>query len=115
MRQLDLSPNVTLEIDSLAILMETVSAGLIATVQPGAALARLRHKSLKMAELSDPGLARRNLLVSLSDEEMSPAALAARVVMRQVALQQVREGKWLGAALAPAPEKDQVPPNTDRR
>ncbi len=114
-RQLDLSPNVTLEIDSLAILMETVSAGLIATVQPGAALARLRHKSLKMAELSDPGLTRRNLLVSLSDEEMSPAALAARVVMRQVALQQVREGKWLGAALAPAPEKDQVPPNTDRR
>lgn len=96
-RQLDISPNVSLEIDSLAILMETVSAGLIATVQPGAALARLRHKSFKMAQLTDPGLTRRNLLVSLSDEEMSPTALAARVVMRTVALEQVRAGSWLGA------------------
>ncbi|HLU78237.1 MAG TPA: LysR family transcriptional regulator [Burkholderiaceae bacterium] len=98
-RQLNVTPNVSLEIDSLAILMETVSAGLIATVQPGAALARLRHKQFKMAELAEPGLNRRNLLVSLSDEEMSPAALAARVVMRKVAIEQVQKGSWLGATL----------------
>lgn len=98
-RQLNTSTNVELEIDSLAILMETVSAGIIATVQPGAALARLKHKSFKRAELVDQGLARRNLLVSLSEEELSPAALAARVVMRNVAIEQVQRGNWLGASL----------------
>lgn len=98
-RQLNISPNVSLEIDSLAILMETVSAGVVATVQPGAALARLRHKSFKQAELVDPGLNRRNLLVSLSEEELSPAALATRVVMRNVVIEQVEQGNWLGASL----------------
>lgn len=98
-RQLNISANVALEVDSLAILMETVRAGILATVQPGAALARLRHEAFKMTELTDPGLSRRNLLVSLSDEELSPAGLAARVVMRNVALEQVRLGNWLGAAV----------------
>ncbi len=98
-RQLNITPNVTLEIDSLAILMDVVKAGLVATIQPGAALARLGNSEFKMAELTGHGLVRRNLLASLSDEELSPAGLAARVVMRDVALEQVRLGKWLGAQL----------------
>lgn len=98
-RQHNIRPNISLEVDSLAVLMEAVNAGIVATIQPGAALARQRHQSFKMVELTDPGLRRRNLLVSLSDEELSPAALAARVVMRSIALDQVRQGKWLGAAL----------------
>lgn len=98
-RQLNITPNVTLEIDSLAILMDVVKAGLVATIQPGAALARLGKSEFKMAELTGQGLVRRNLLASLSDEELSPAGLAARVVMRDVALEQVRLGKWLGAQL----------------
>lgn len=96
-RQLDIAPNVVLEIDSLAILMDAVRAGVIATIQPGAALSRVPRDAFRMVELADPGLCRRNLLVSLSDEELSPAALAARVVMRDVALEQVRRGNWLGA------------------
>lgn len=98
-RRQDITPNIFLEIDSLAVVMDTVRAGIAATVQPGAALARLHHEAFQMAELTDPGLSRRNMLVSLPDEELSPAGLAARVVMRQVTLDLVRQGRWLGASL----------------
>lgn len=91
--------DIALEIDSLAILMDAVSAGYVATVQPGAAISRLSAESLRMAELTDAALVRRNLLASLSDEELSPAALATRVVMRDIVIQQVRQGRWLGATL----------------
>lgn len=97
--RVNVTPNVVLEIDSLAILMDTVHAGIAATVQPGAALSRLRAENFRMVEVKDAGLCRRNLLASLSDEELSPAGLAARVVMRDVALEQVRQGRWLGATL----------------
>ncbi len=96
-QQQGLRLDIALEVDSLAVLMDAVSAGYVATVQPGAAVARLEAGGLRMAELSDEGLVRHNLLASLSDEELSPAALATRVVMRDVALQQLREGRWLGA------------------
>lgn len=108
-RLMNVSPNVSLEIDSLAILMEAVSAGLIATVQPGAALARLKHKSFQKVELADASLMRRNLLASLSDEELSPAALATRVVMRNVAIEQVELGNWLGASLCVDPSQTRDP------
>lgn len=88
--------NVTLEVDSLAIVMDAVCAGLVATIQPGAAINRVHHSDLQMARLSDPWLVRRNFLVSLSDEELSPAALATRVVLRDVARELVAEGGWLG-------------------
>ena len=42
---------------------------------------------------------RANLLVSVSDDELSPAALAARVVLADVARTQVSEGRWPGAKL----------------
>lgn len=58
--QVNVEPNVVLEIDSLAILMDAVRAGFAATIQPG-------------------------------------AGLATRVVMRDVALERVRRGLWLGA------------------
>ncbi|HEX7387707.1 MAG TPA: LysR substrate-binding domain-containing protein [Castellaniella sp.] len=89
--------NVTLEIDSLAMLMDVVGAGLIATIQPGAAIRRMPSASLRMAQISDAGLSRRNLLASLSDDELSPAALAARVVMRDVVRTLVAGGEWVGA------------------
>jgi LysR family tcuABC transcriptional regulator len=90
--------NVTLEIDSLAMVMDAVGAGLVATIQPGAALRRVAAAGLRMARVADDGLIRRNLLVSLSDEELSPAGLAARVVMRDVARDLVAGGAWAGAS-----------------
>ncbi|MGB3277303.1 MAG: LysR substrate-binding domain-containing protein [Castellaniella sp.] len=88
---------VALEIDSLAMLMDAVAAGLVATIQPGAAITRMAGHDLAMARLSDPGLVRRNLLASLSDEELSPAGLAVRVALRDVVRGLVESGQWLGA------------------
>lgn len=92
-------PRVVAEIDGLALLMDAVRAGRGATIQPGAATARLASGQLMQAMIADPHIGRRSLLASLSDEELSPAALAARVVLADTARALVREGRWAGATL----------------
>ena len=92
-------PNIVAEIDSLAMLMDAVRAGLGASIQPGAATARLAGDALAVSEVADADAKRSNLLVSLSDDELSPAALAARVVIADVARSAVQQGRWPGAAL----------------
>ena len=62
-----------LEIDGLALLMDAVHAGVGATIQPGAAVARLALNDLTLVEVDDPDLYRRTLIASLSDDELSPA------------------------------------------
>jgi LysR family transcriptional regulator, regulatory protein for tcuABC len=94
-----LTPQVVAEIDGLALLMDAVCAGLGATIQPGSAAARLPQAGLRLVPLADDQARRPNLLVSLSDDELSPAALATRVVMTDVARTLVREGHWTGARL----------------
>lgn len=79
--------------------MELVEAGLGATIQPGAATVRLRGPTLATRQIRDRQLARSNLLVSLSDDELSPAALAVRVLLAQTASELVRAGAWPGATL----------------
>ncbi|AZG16367.1 MULTISPECIES: LysR family transcriptional regulator [Cupriavidus] len=91
--------NVVAEIDGLAVLMDAVRAGIGATIQPGAAVARHLGDPLALIEISDAGVSRPNLLVSLSDDELSPAGLAARGVLEQVARQLVTAGRWPGATL----------------
>ena len=92
--------NVACEIDSLALLMDAVRAGLYATIQPGAASARLDDERLVKLEVGDAPAARPNLLASLSDDELSPAGLAARVVIADVTRALVAEGRWPGARLS---------------
>lgn len=98
-----IEPTLAAEIDSLPMLMEAVDAGLAATIQPWAAVARYADAAERftLTELADPLARRRNALCSLSDDELSPAALAARVVLADCARTLVREGRWVGAALAP--------------
>ena len=91
--------NVVTEIDGLAMLMDAVHAGYGATIQPGAALARLVGESLTTIEIGNTEVSRPNLLVSLSDDELSPAGLAARVVLEAVTRELVSEGRWPGATL----------------
>ena len=91
--------DVVAEIDGLALLMDAVRAGLGATVQPGAAAARETGDELFRIQLTDALARRPNILVSLSDDELSPAGLAARVVLEQVARQRVEDGAWPGARL----------------
>lgn len=50
----------------------------------------------------DYPLQRRNLLASLADDELSPGALATRVVILEVVRRLVGEGRWPGAALLDA-------------
>jgi LysR family tcuABC transcriptional regulator len=93
------APHVVLEIDGLAVLMDAVRAGLAATIQPGAATVRLPADEMARIELAERSARRRNLLASLSDDELSPAALAARVVLRSVAAGLVAQQRWPGATL----------------
>ena len=92
-------PRVALEVDGLAVLMDAVRAGVGATIQPGAAAARLPAGAVRMVEIADRGVRRRSVLASLPEDELSPAALAARVTLREVATALVSEGRWPGATL----------------
>ncbi len=93
------TPKVVMEIDSLSMLMHAVDQGLGVTLQPGAAIGRFADgaERFQLSELSDRGAQRLNVLCSLSDDELSPAALAARVVLADCARTLVAEGRWLGA------------------
>ncbi len=92
-------PRVVMEVDGLAVLMDTVRAGLAATIQPGAAASHSGECGLSMVQIADPHVGRRNILTTLPDDELSPAALAARVVMIEVARELVAQGRWPGASL----------------
>ncbi len=90
------------EIDSLAMLMEAVEAGLGCTVQPGAAVGRYPDADSRfvLSEVTDALALRRNSLCSLSDDELSPAALAARVILAACVRDLVAQGRWAGATLS---------------
>jgi LysR family tcuABC transcriptional regulator len=95
------APHVVLEVDSLAMVMAAVDAGLGSTVQPWAALGRYPDaaRRFQWARLTDAPARRVNLLCSLPDDELSPAALAARVVMADCARTLVQGGLWHGTTL----------------
>lgn len=93
------TPRVVAEVDGLSLLMDVVRQGGAATIQPSSATARIAPGQLQMARIDDAHLFRSNLLASLSDEELSPAALAARLVMADVSRTLAREGKWAAVTL----------------
>jgi len=97
--RLRIEPNLAAEIDGLDVLMDLVREGFGATIQPGAATVRLRGEPLALRQIADRHLRRPNLLASVSDDELSPAALAARVLLAQTAEALVRAGTWPGATL----------------
>lgn len=94
-------PQVVQEVDSLAMLMDAVDLGFGATLQPWAAVGRYAdaQERFHLAEIADPKARRHNALCSLSDDELSPAALALRVVLADCARELVRSGAWRGARL----------------
>lgn len=102
--RIKLVPNIVLEIDSLALLMDAVDAGLGATLQPWAAVARFPDAAERfhMARISEAHVQRVNVLCSLSEDELSPVALAARVVLKECAQQLVSQGIWTGARVKPS-------------
>ncbi|EIB2174118.1 tricarballylate utilization LysR family transcriptional regulator TcuR [Salmonella enterica] len=94
-----LNVEIVAEIDGLALLMRAVRDGLGATLQPGAAISHLDNDALRVIGVHNPVLSRPNFLVSLSDDELTPAGLAASVVLTKVMRQLVDAGEWPGATL----------------
>ncbi|HGY3716195.1 TPA: tricarballylate utilization LysR family transcriptional regulator TcuR [Citrobacter gillenii] len=94
-----LNIEIATEIDGLALLMRAVRSGIGATLQPGAAISHLDKETLRVIGVHNPILSRPNFLVSLSDDELTPAGLAARVVLTKVMHQLVEAGSWPGAIL----------------
>ncbi|QXY84832.1 tricarballylate utilization LysR family transcriptional regulator TcuR [Salmonella bongori] len=98
-QEYSLNVEIVAEIDGLALLMRAVRDGLGATLQPGAAISHLDNDALSVIGVHNPVLSRPNFLVSLSDDELTPAGLAARVVLTKVMRQLVDTGEWPGATL----------------
>ncbi|HEY4068344.1 MAG TPA: LysR substrate-binding domain-containing protein [Burkholderiaceae bacterium] len=92
-------PNIVLEVDGLALLMDAVRAGVGATLQPGAAFGRETGGALRRSEITDASMVRPTLLASIPEDELSPAGLAARTVLLDVGRRLVRDGAWPGASL----------------
>ncbi len=92
-------PNIVLETDGFALLMDAAREGIAATIQPGAAMARMASAGLVMIEIVDEGLYRRTMIASLADDELSLAALASRRVLAEVVRETVTSGRWPGARL----------------
>jgi hypothetical protein len=82
------------------MLMDAVDMGFGTTLQPWAAVGRYPDAETRfhLAHIDDPQVGRQNLLCSLSDDELSPAALALRVVLADTARGLVRSGGWRGTA-----------------
>lgn len=94
-------PTLVMEVDSLSMLMAAVDAGIGATVQPWAALGRHTDAAerFEIARITDKQAQRVNLLCSLSEDELSPAALAARVVLKDCVKSLIQSKTWAGARL----------------
>ena len=99
--QAGFKPNLVAEIDSLTMLMDAIASGLGCSVQPWAALKRITGMAerLAVAVIADGRVVRSSALCSLSDDELSPAALATRVVLADCARALVASGEWSGARL----------------
>lgn len=95
------TPHLVLEVDSLSMVMAAVDAGLGSTVQPWASMGRYADaaRRFEWSRITDKDALRTNLLCSLSEDELSPAALAARVVLIDCVRQLLRGGAWAGTAL----------------
>lgn len=92
---------MAMEIDSLPLLMEAVDAGMGATVQPWSAVGMYRDAAerFQWSQISDDSVRRKAALCALSEDELSPAALASRVVLMDCVKQLVQSGNWVGATL----------------
>lgn len=117
--QAKVEPNVVAEVDGLGLLMRAVRAGIGVTIQPGSILTPDAHAELSSVQFDDDAAQRENILISLSEDELSPAALATRIVLADVIRSTVSEGRWPGATLVEEANRCSAPdayqPNTANR
>lgn len=96
-----IKPLIVAEIDSLAILMDAVDAGLGATVQPSTAVRRFPDAADRfvLTEIEDLQSRHVNALCSLADGDLSPEALCTRLVLSHCVRTLVQEHHWPDADL----------------
>ncbi len=92
-------PWIAVEVDGLTTLMDLVKSNAMATIQPGGTVARADRELLSAHPIDDPFLFRRSTVRCVNEDELSPAALAARAVLTDVMRGLVRQGGWPGATL----------------
>ncbi|MBI5278397.1 MAG: LysR family transcriptional regulator [Burkholderiales bacterium] len=104
-----IQPLIVAEVDSIPLTLDAVAAGMGAAIASWAGLgpARDADERFHLAEITDATARRSAWLCSLSDSELSPAALGARMVLLNVARDLVRSGRWKGVDLLPF---DAAPP-----
>jgi len=86
--------NVVYEIDGLHLLMDSLIHLDLASVRPGSAcLQEYKHK-LQLLKVIDPEVERINYLVSLAEEELSPAALAAKSAIKACVKELIQNQIW---------------------
>lgn len=89
--------NIAYEIDGLSLLMNTVANLNIGTIQPGSAFMNLSRQHLNFLKIITPSIDRTNYLVSLSEDELSPASLAAKTVIRSCIYELIQQHAWPSA------------------
>ncbi len=92
-------PNVVAEIDGLNTLTAAVQAGMGATIHPSSAMSCIRDEKIRLIPIADKSLYRCSILASHVDDELSPAALATRLVLKEVAHGLIKGGLWEGASM----------------
>jgi LysR family tcuABC transcriptional regulator len=91
--------NIAYEIDGLGVLMNTVANLSVGTIQPGSAFMNASREHLNFLKVSQPTIDRTNYLVSLAEDELSPACLAAKTVIRSCITALIQQHAWPSAKL----------------
>ena len=91
--------NVSYEIDGLGVLMNIVANLNVGTIQPGSAFMNCSRQHLNFLKIDQPSIDRTNYLVSLAEDELSPACLAAKTVIRNCISELIQKHVWPSAKL----------------
>lgn len=91
--------DVDYEVDGLHLLMNCVSHLNMATIQPVSAHFDYLKSDIYLLKVVEPELDRINYLISLSEEELSPASLATKVAIKSAVKSLIHKGLWPSAEL----------------
>ncbi|MGE8559081.1 MULTISPECIES: LysR family transcriptional regulator [unclassified Acinetobacter] len=91
--------NVAYEIDGLSLLMNTVANLCVGTIQPGSAFMNVSGQHLNFLKITSPSIDRTNYLISFPEDELSPASLAAKAVIRSCMTELIQQHAWPSAKL----------------
>lgn len=91
--------DVDYEVDGLHLLMNCVSNLNMATIQPSSAHFDYLKSDICLLKIIEPELDRINYLISLSEEELSPASLATKVAIKMTVKSLIYKGLWPSAVL----------------